>query len=201
MTSCSNPKPKPKPKPNPDPDPDLKSTLNQNANPNPSPNQVRNELLLECHPPVRRGSDGSGDGGGDGGSDGSGDGGGDGGGGGRSGGGGGEGEGSRLLSGEAWRQRGYRWAGAAGGAAADALPVHGHALIVGGWKLLQLGQVHPHEEAGWHPPPGQDTSATKYSLGCDLSQQPASVAASECVGAPCLFDLASELHVEPKPQP
>ena len=70
---------------------------------------------------------------------------------------------------------------------------------VGGWKLMQLGQVHPHEEAGWHPPPGQDTSATKYSLGCDLSQQPASAAASECVGAPCLFDFVSELHVEPQP--
>ena len=162
---------------------------------------MRDELLLECHPPVRRGSDGAGGGGGGGG------------GGGSSGGGGsegegegegegdgegeGEGEGGRLLGGEAWRQRGYRWEGAAGGAVAETLPVHGHALIVGGWKLLQLGQVQPHEEAGWHPPPGQDTGATKYSLGCDLSQQPAAAAASECVGAPCLFDLASELHVEP----
>ena len=171
MTSCSNPKPKPKLKAKPKPNP--------NYNPNPNLNQVRDELLLECHPPMRRGSDG--------------------GGGSSSGGGGGEGEGSGLLGGEAWRQRGYRWEGAAGGAAADTLPVHGHALIVGGWKLMQLGQVHPHEEAGWHPPPGQDTSATKYSLGCDLSQQPASAAASECVGAPCLFDFVSELHVEPQP--
>ena len=114
-----------------------------------------------------------------------------------------------LQGGEAWRRRGYRWEGgweggegdAAAGVAADTLAVHGHALIVGGWKLLQLGQVHPAEEAGWHPPPGQEPRATKYTLGCDLSQQPASVAASECVDAPCLFDVASKLRVEPQPQP
>ena len=153
---------------------------------------VRDELLLECHPPLKR--DGKGGGGEAGGESGKGGGGGGGAGGGERGGGdgGSEGEDGGLLDGEAWRQRGYRWEGVAGAAAADALPVHGHALIVGGWKLLQLGQVAPAEEAGWHAPPGQDTRETRYTLGCDLSQQPTAAAASECVGAPCLFDVASD---------
>jgi arylsulfatase A-like enzyme len=69
---------------------------------------------------------------------------------------------------------------------------HGNALIVDGWKLLQLGTVHPQEEFGWHPPPGQDAAATAYTLGCDTSKQPTNVSASECADTPCLFHVTDD---------
>jgi len=70
--------------------------------------------------------------------------------------------------------------------------IHGHGLISGDYKLLHLGHVHPGEEAGWHPPPGQDWRATSYQLPCDLAQQPAELDSDECVFAPCLFDIAKD---------
>ena len=50
--------------------------------------------------------------------------------------------------------------------------------------------MHPQEEFGWHPPPGQDAAATTYTLGCDTSKQPTNVSATECADAPCLFHVA-----------
>ena len=70
--------------------------------------------------------------------------------------------------------------------------LHGNGLIVGEWKLLHLGPTRPEEEAGWVVPPGMESTTVKYSLGCDLTKQPKSVNASECVIAPCLFNVASD---------
>ena len=71
--------------------------------------------------------------------------------------------------------------------------MHGSALIVGEWKYLHLnGPVHPKEEAGWHPPPGQDPHAVNYQLGCALERQPKAVNQSECVASPCLFHVADD---------
>ena len=74
----------------------------------------------------------------------------------------------------------------------DADQVHGNALISGEWKLIQLGAVHPREEAGWLPPPGESPGSTSYQLGCDLEKQPKVVNQSECVAAPCLFHVVDD---------
>ena len=60
-----------------------------------------------------------------------------------------------------------------------------------GWKLVRLAIV-PAQEAGWVPPPGQDASAVKYTVGCDLSRQP-SPAERPCMGPGwCLFNLTAD---------
>ena len=74
----------------------------------------------------------------------------------------------------------------------DSDQVHGNALILGEWKLIQLGAVHPREEAGWLPPPGESPGSTSYQLGCDLEKQPKVVNQSECVAAPCLFHVVDD---------
>lgn len=93
-----------------------------------------------------------------------------------------------------WARRGYGLPEGGDRRAADGLAVHGNGLIVGGWKLLQLGPTRPSDEAGWHPPPGQDPATTTYTLGCDLAQQPAEPAngSAWCVDAPCLFDVVND---------
>lgn len=93
-----------------------------------------------------------------------------------------------------WARRGYRLPEGGDRHAADGLQVHGNGLIVAGWKLVQLGPTRPADEAGWHPPPGQDVATTKYTLGCDLAQQPAEPANGSvwCVDAPCLFHVDTD---------
>ena len=77
--------------------------------------------------------------------------------------------------------------------------VHGNALIVGDMKLVRLARSdaldgNPPEEAGWHPPPGQDPSATAYQLRCDPAGPPGGGAAdpSQCVDAWCLFNVTAD---------
>lgn len=71
--------------------------------------------------------------------------------------------------------------------------VHGNAITVGDWKLLRLGQTHPQEEAGWHPPPGQDPSTVTYALGCDISKQPQQEPdKKQCVDKWCLFNVTAD---------
>lgn len=67
--------------------------------------------------------------------------------------------------------------------------VHGNGLVTAdGWKLIRLALV-PVQEAGWVPPPGQDASATNYTVGCDLSLQPTPTS-RPCMGPGwCLFNL------------
>merc|ERR1712159_401754 len=70
--------------------------------------------------------------------------------------------------------------------------VHGNGILMGDWKLVKFGDVHPAEEAGWHPPPGQDPTTQHYSLACDLTKQPATVDQSECFSEWCLFAIRED---------
>ena len=47
--------------------------------------------------------------------------------------------------------------------------VHGNALIVGDLKVLTYGGEDPVDEDGWWPPPGEDVSATPYTVHCAAS--------------------------------
>ena len=113
-------------------------------------------------------------------------------------------DGGAARGGAALRRWGYRYDGA-DLAAADGLSVHGNAIIVGDWKYVQLGPTRRDEEAGWHPPPGQDAATTKYTLGCDLAQQPTTInVTAQCIDAPCLFHVADdpcEYHDRAKAHP
>eukprot|EP00947_MAST-08B_sp_MAST-8B-sp1_P001692 g1692.t1 len=70
--------------------------------------------------------------------------------------------------------------------------VHGDGLTSGDWKILRLGSTHPEMETGWHVPPGLDASKVTFTLGCDLSKQPAAVDQSECTTQYCLFNVKDD---------
>ena len=69
--------------------------------------------------------------------------------------------------------------------------VHGDALVTSdGWKVLRLGSVHPQEEAGWVPPPGETASARHRTVACDTSRQPQQPPVRQCeAGSWCLFNI------------
>jgi arylsulfatase A-like enzyme len=71
--------------------------------------------------------------------------------------------------------------------------VHGDALVTAdGWKLIRIGSVHPAEEGGWVPPPGEEPGTT-YSTACDLSKRPTAAPPRQCAdGAWCLFNVAKD---------
>merc|ERR1712232_224651 len=64
--------------------------------------------------------------------------------------------------------------------------------IDGDWKILRFADIHPAEEAGWVPPPGQDPDSVTYQLPCDRSKQPSTVDKNECVNAYCLFNIKDD---------
>lgn len=70
--------------------------------------------------------------------------------------------------------------------------VHGNALIMGDWKVVKLGSVHPSMEAGWHPPPGQDVNKMHYQLPCSIKEQPGEPPKDECVHDFCLFNVSAD---------
>eukprot|EP00052_Salpingoeca_macrocollata_P014471 m.113785 g.113785 ORF g.113785 m.113785 type:complete len:504 (-) comp19329_c0_seq3:256-1767(-) len=64
---------------------------------------------------------------------------------------------------------------------------HGNALIVGDWKLIQMG-MNP--EPGWYPPPGQNPNTTHYTLTC--GPPPAHADPKACQSAFCLFNVTAD---------
>jgi len=70
--------------------------------------------------------------------------------------------------------------------------LHGNALVVGDWKILQVGEKNPTMEQGWVPPPGEDPDAVAYQLPCNRTQQPGRVLTGECFKAFCLFNISAD---------
>mmetsp|Transcript_50150 Transcript_50150/g.167562 ORF Transcript_50150/g.167562 Transcript_50150/m.167562 type:complete len:529 (-) Transcript_50150:176-1762(-) len=71
---------------------------------------------------------------------------------------------------------------------------HGDALVLGDLKLIRTGKVNPAEEDGWHPPPGEDTTATRYAVGerCDRSLRVGTAEAGQCAEEYCLFNVTAD---------
>ena len=84
---------------------------------------------------------------------------------------------------------------------------HGDGLIVGDWKLLQVGPQCPVMENSWIPPPGQNASVTPYFLQCGGANGPRvgpAPNATQCnypraclfniTGDPCEYDDVAAAH-------
>jgi arylsulfatase A-like enzyme len=71
--------------------------------------------------------------------------------------------------------------------------VHGDAFIKGDWKILRY-QYSPAEEAGWHPPPGQDPTQVVYQLGCPPPPANGNTTATQCSfnSGWCLFNITAD---------
>jgi len=69
--------------------------------------------------------------------------------------------------------------------------IHGNALIVGDWKILRLGGMHPANEQAWHPAPGASTSDV-FQLPCQLADEPKTVDPSQCTKHFCLFNVTAD---------
>ena len=71
--------------------------------------------------------------------------------------------------------------------------VHGDAFIKGDMKILRY-QYSPDEEAGWHPPPGQDPSRVAYQLGCPPPPPNDNRTATQCSfrSGWCLFNVTAD---------
>ena len=70
---------------------------------------------------------------------------------------------------------------------------HGDGLIVGDWKLLQIGPQCPSVENGWIAPPGEDIHSTPYFVHCPGPRSGLAPDAGACVfPAACLFNVTAD---------